>query len=211
MSFSLNEVEATAKKATRGAGYPWGIAEDAGKATRWLCARGQDGCALLAEVLHKFDGAPLAEITPDLRGGTWAAPGGTLCPLMAGTALADHALIAHPADLRMGAVAVPRMLLPFAALVATQFDAPVTLTWPGGAAITEGASLDLTEEGQTPTAPWLRLARGGVAATPRAALSRATPDPAAWDSLNAFAHRTYAPATEESRRKGAGAGTPDRD
>lgn len=40
MSFALNEIEATAKRATRGAGYDWGLAEDASKAVRWLCARG---------------------------------------------------------------------------------------------------------------------------------------------------------------------------
>ena len=40
MNLSLNEVEATAKKATRGAGYPWGLAEEAGKAVRWLCGAG---------------------------------------------------------------------------------------------------------------------------------------------------------------------------
>ena len=33
MSLSLNEVESTAKKAARGAGYPWGLAEEAAKAT----------------------------------------------------------------------------------------------------------------------------------------------------------------------------------
>ncbi|NND22495.1 MAG: DUF3726 domain-containing protein, partial [Silicimonas sp.] len=42
MSYSLNEVEATAKKAARGAGYPWGLAEEAAKATRWLCAHDID-------------------------------------------------------------------------------------------------------------------------------------------------------------------------
>jgi hypothetical protein len=34
--------------------------------------------------------------------------------------------------------------------------------------------------------------------------TRATPNPKAWDILTRFAHRTYAPATEESRRLGAG-------
>ena len=31
MSFALNEIEATANKAARGAGLDWGIAEEAGK------------------------------------------------------------------------------------------------------------------------------------------------------------------------------------
>ena len=51
MSYSLNEMEATAKRAARGAGYSWGLAEEASKATRWLCTQGLDGAAELAHVL----------------------------------------------------------------------------------------------------------------------------------------------------------------
>ena len=40
---------------------------------------------------------------------------------------------------------------------------------------------------------------------------RADPDPNDWAALLAFAHRTYAPATEESRLRGAGAGLSDND
>lgn len=58
MVLSLNEVQVTAKKAARGAGYPWGIAEEAGQAARWLCSHGLDGCAALAGVLARFDGIP---------------------------------------------------------------------------------------------------------------------------------------------------------
>ena len=34
MSFSLNEIEAMGRRAARGAGLHWGIAEEAGKAVR---------------------------------------------------------------------------------------------------------------------------------------------------------------------------------
>ena len=53
MSFSLNEVGATAKRAARGAGYAWGLAEEASEATRWLCAQGLDGAAQLALLLEQ--------------------------------------------------------------------------------------------------------------------------------------------------------------
>ena len=43
MTFSLNEIEAIGKRAARGAGLPWGLAEEAGKAARWLTARGLPG------------------------------------------------------------------------------------------------------------------------------------------------------------------------
>ena len=40
MSYSLNEFEALALKAARGAGLPWGLAEEAGKAVRILSSFG---------------------------------------------------------------------------------------------------------------------------------------------------------------------------
>ncbi|WP_424973246.1 DUF3726 domain-containing protein [Dinoroseobacter sp. S76] len=217
MTLSLNEVEAAARKATRGAGYPWGIAEDAGKATRWLCARGLDGCAALAEALSRFDGASLAEIAPNPAGAVWTAPAGELCPLMTGTTLSDHAGLSDhvglvdAAELRLVEVAVPLLLLPFVASMAAQRDRCVTLTWTEGSAVTDGSDLSLATL-PPPNTPWVTVAPGGAlgaARLPRS--SRATPAPEAWDTLNRFAHRTYAPATEESRRKGAGADTSNSD
>ncbi|HBM69159.1 MAG TPA: DUF3726 domain-containing protein, partial [Rhodobacteraceae bacterium] len=37
MSYSLNELQALARKAARGSGVPWGIAEEAAMAARYLC------------------------------------------------------------------------------------------------------------------------------------------------------------------------------
>ena len=36
MHASLNEIESLCKKAARGAGMSWGLAEEAGKAAKWL-------------------------------------------------------------------------------------------------------------------------------------------------------------------------------
>jgi hypothetical protein len=94
MKFSMNEVEAQAKKATRGAGYSWGLAEDAGKATRWLCHQGLDGVAELASLLQE-------------------APDEKTCALVQGTRLSDAALRA-PTDRRLlPPVAQPVFLFPF--------------------------------------------------------------------------------------------------
>ncbi len=51
MSWSLNEIEGLARKAARGSGLSWGLAEEAGKATRWLCAAGLPGADALAGLL----------------------------------------------------------------------------------------------------------------------------------------------------------------
>ncbi|MEM9268190.1 MAG: hypothetical protein AAGA78_04555 [Pseudomonadota bacterium] len=39
---------------------------------------------------------------------------------------------------------------------------------------------------------------------PNPSAQRADPPPAAWQTLERFAHRTYAPASEHSRQAGAG-------
>jgi hypothetical protein len=64
MTFSLNEVEAMGKRAARGAGLDWGIAEEAGKAARWLTARGLPGPELLAELLTRNEGKSYEELAP---------------------------------------------------------------------------------------------------------------------------------------------------
>ena len=60
MSYSLNEFEALALKAARGAGLPWGLAEEAGKAVRILSSFGFDAGPVLLEALkapkHEYNG-----------------------------------------------------------------------------------------------------------------------------------------------------------
>lgn len=196
--YSMNEVEALAKKAVRGAGYPWGIAEDAGKAVRYLCAYGQDGCGALARLLERFDGQPSEDRQPVLAGGVWSARSGVLCPLMAGTAAADRS-----APFETGPVAEPLLLIAFAHLIARGAKATVMLDCDGARAVTDGEALSI--EGQFPREGGAaRFDLGGVVSAPCERQGRACPDAADWEALSRFAHRTYAPATEESRLKGAG-------
>ena len=51
-NYSLAEIDALSRKACRGAGYSWGLAEDAGKAVRWLTAYGLPGAETLSELLQ---------------------------------------------------------------------------------------------------------------------------------------------------------------
>ena len=210
MTLSLNEIEATAKKAARGAGYPWGLAEEAAKATRWLCARDADGCGALAGLLERFDGKDVAGLLPQTDRGPWSARDGMLCPLATGAAISDlgHDVAAN--GIRTEAIAEPVLLVPFAALVARAFKEPVTVTAGDMALCTDGERMSST--GPAPhSSPGVSLCIGGTIDRPSKILERADPDPDAWAALLALAHRTYAPATEESRRKGAGAGLSDND
>lgn len=191
--FSLNEVEATAKKAARGAGYSWGVADEAGFAARWLTARGVDGCVALAALLRRMDGMDLSAAKPDMTQDGWAAAG-PLCPLLTGCLMSDLGR----RDYSIGPVAVPILVLPFIAGQggATIETATGTVTTDGDGVCISGR-IDGFASSVTVAAPILmsdRLDRS----------DRANPDPAVWATLLAYAHRTYAPATEESRLKGAG-------
>ena len=210
MILSLNEVEATAKRAARGAGYPWGFAEEAAKATRWLCAHGIDCCGVLARLLAQFDKSEIAANAPQTGGDTWIAAEGTLCPLTTGTAISDRAAKLRTSHIRLGRIAEPLMLLPFVAQSASQLQATVSVAWPGVTATTDGTRLSLTGEPGV-IADDVTVQIGGEVGDCVRLRSRSEPDPDTLELLGKFSHRTYAPATEESRLLGAGAGLSDND
>lgn len=194
MSFALNEIEATAKKATRGACYPWGLAEEAAKATRWLCAQGLDGVAILAAALTQ--------------------PSSPTAPLMICACFLDRAYALPQTktatEVKLTPDMSPLLLLPFVAMAARQIGSVLSLSCAEVSATTDGTGLCLT--GTFPeTATSVTVSLGGTLTTPLAQASRATPAPDSWAELNRLAHRTYAPATEESRLRGAGAGLSDND
>jgi hypothetical protein len=210
MSLSLNEVEATAKKATRGAGYPWGLAEEAARATRWLCSQNIDGCAALASLLGQVDGRMLDLFSPRIADDVWEAESGTLCPVVTGAALSDRAHTLHSQDIQLGSVHQPILLVPFAGLCAQQLDRTVTVAWTGTRATTDGQQLCLIGSPRN-HAVGVTVGEGGEIGSTQPRCSRAEPDLAALAVLNRFASRTYAPATEQSRLMGAGAGVSDND
>ena len=216
MAFSLNEIETMGKRAARGAGLTWGLAEEAGKAARWLTARGLPGPERLAEVLTRNDGKSYEELAPVSVEGVWHAPSGWLCPLITGAALSDRAAeIAAGAEFELGLTAQPLLLAPYAAGVAKATGTPIELSWSDVVMVftPEGVSI----EGD-PAALTVRSAdgvrcrcAGNAVVTSQADAPGRTVDAETWSQLNAFAQRTLAPATEASRLAGAGAGLSDND
>jgi hypothetical protein len=218
MLFSLNEIEAQLRKAARGAGLPWGLAEEAGKAARWLAMHGIDGLPASAALFEQNDGRPYDELAPMESEGEWRASGGRLCPLVAGAALADRAeQIADGRMVQLSSVAWPVLLAPFAAMVATVTGAPIVLEWPGVRFTFEGDGVRLAgQSGIAATASAPRASCGrrvGTAQGPilRPEIAGTVVAPDIWARLDVFVQRTYVPASEESRLKGAGAGLLDTD
>lgn len=216
MTFSLNEIEATGKRAARGAGLDWGIAEEAGKAARWLTMHGLPGPEILAELLTRNDGKSYEELVPASADGIWRARSGWLCPLIAGAALSDRASeIAAGRVFETGPIAFPLLLAPYVACGARPRGVVFELTWPGVTLTLAPDGLAIAGAEATLSA---RIADGvkcrvaaEVRVPPRATESGRAVDAETWSRLSAFAHRMLAPATEASRLAGAGAGLTDND
>lgn len=213
MTWSLNEIESLSRKAARGAGYSWGLAEDVGKAVRWLEARTLPGAAALVTHLTAGDGQDLAPQTPRIAPDGWTAPGDVICPILAGTMLADGMTAGQSTPLTLSNLRSPVLLLPFLAWMAEAQDRTVGLQL-AGTALTVSASGDLTASAPIPAPEMasLTLRFGAVAEglTPPEDLRSRCSDETV-NALSAFAAHTYAPATEESRLAGAGAGLSDND
>lgn len=217
MTWSLGETESLARRAARGAGMDWGMAEEAGRAVRWLCAAGWPGARALAALLSDTDGAPWEARRPQVAAMPWQARGGLLCPVAAGAALSDRAGdLAAGTGIRLGPTAWPLLLVPFMARAAEMTGAPLSAGWTG---VTVGHDGGVTRVlAADPAALAARRADAIVIglATARAGnpvrhAGRAEVDTQTARRLTEFAGRLLAPETPGRRRAGAGAGPGDND
>lgn len=208
---SLGEIDALCLKAARGAGFSWGMAQEAGRAARMLAAWKLPGPEALAAHLNEIDGA-VDQHAPVRDGKGWSCAAGAHCPISLGAALADFAHVLSDRPTILGAVHRPLLLPPFLRAVAEQRMARVVLQG-GSDRLNVGP---LGPEGR-PDAPsrWhdvrIFLAPLGDPSGPVITTAPYPIDSETLAALTDLAHRTYVPATEESRRSGAGAGPTDND
>ena len=186
--WSVGEIRALSIKAARGAGLPWGIAAEAGQAVGVLSRLGLPG----AEAL-------VADLTGDDPGGT----------LLLGCEIADSA---NPMRLEtFDRPVVPVLLAPFlrAALkehegltVHDSRNRELLRVSKTGCALVSDQALSTQPIRVSPAEPCPPV-------PPRQRVETIAPQTLA--NLQALAHKTYAPASELSRLKGAGAGIVDND
>jgi len=216
ITLSRNEIESLCMKAARGAGFSWGLAEEAGFAAGWLAARGIDGTAPLLRLLKQRSRHPAAAGAPRLTPGFWhCSDSATLCPIATGAALLDTALLADGPlrrDIRLDPVSIPVLILPFLARTAQTGANALTVDMQGTSFVfARDGTLDPLPAsgfiGQTALAITMRtiphLAVGRARQPLLPSISRTV-----LDGLNAFALQTTVPATDISRR-GAGSTTLD--
>jgi len=207
MIVSLNEAEVMATKAAWGAGRPWGLAQDAGRAVSTLEAMRLPGAESLLDVLVATDGVACEKLRPaSVQTECWQAER-PMCPVLVGAFISD--LGAQSEEVRLRQVHAPLLLVPFCLMA---FD-NVVFNWSDctirssdeglfvygalNAKVVDQVSIDDCEPAEEPTHRWHP---GAVDIGDEI-----------WEALSAFAHRTYVPASEASRLKGAGAGLTDND
>ncbi len=194
LAVSLNEVEALSAKAVRGAGAGWGLAEDVARAARWMAERGLDWSALLLRLLD----AGADRLNPALR-------------------IADLLPGARPGDTwhLEGCEPIWALAVLSSALYGGDLDVDVT-----GEGCTARLRPDRTVSAAEPIAALAALAAGPVTMRAQASALCQPVTPAArrtavavedWRTLEAFAARTYVPASARSRAAGAGGGRVDAD
>lgn len=191
---SLGEIEALVKRAARGAGLPWGLADEAGKAVRWLEAHGLPGSVEMVNTL---------EATGET--GTEIAKGASFCDQI------DR--FDADAGQTLGSVNHPLLILPFIALAARELPFAVQVHCGRDVVVCDGASVGseaallIGKHG----APVVVSKTSEAVVSPLSRQSRASVSADVKARFEDLASRTYAPATEASRLLGAGAGDSDND
>lgn len=212
---TLSEAESSLRKAARAVGLDWGLAEEAGKAARWLAAFKLPGPEIMLAHLQHIEGADYAGFIPDCGREPWQSPGGLLCPVVAGAALADRsARLVAGKELGLGRTAYPLLLAAALGQAARHHRTAFSVRWAGvqvncfadGLQIIGARGDLLLAEADT---VYCRRADDAVPEVSASTLACEIDDEA-WRQIEALAFRTYVPASEASRA-GAGAGLTDND
>lgn len=210
MIVSLGEIESAASLAARGAGYSWGLAEEAGKAARWLAARRLPWQQTFLAVLGSGPAEP--EFVLDTSG-IRAKANNLISPLSLGTYIADTR---SPLPLTLRDVRHPLWLLPSLAARARERRAPLEIGWDGAVVTLMDQSVSVSGDKSALWPDTILKARvdWGRKAKPPLFVKQSggvSVDPIIWSEIETVAARTYVPASEKSRLRGAGAGVSDID
>ena len=109
---TLSEIDTISKRATRGAGFSWGIAEEVGKNMRLLELYGLAGIKNLNKFLINYKEKQYQKIT--IISDTNIADRYPFCPIILGTNFIDQVnLLDTKTNIKISNVAFPILFLPF--------------------------------------------------------------------------------------------------
>ena len=212
---TLSEAESYLRKAARACGLDWGIAEEAGKAARWLAAFGLPGPETMLRHLRGLAGRDYRRFAPNCELEPWQAGNGALCPVVTGAALADRsAKMLGGNPINLGCTAYPLLLTAALSQAAAYHRSAFTACWAG-------VRVDCFADGLTiggnrgdlllAEVTHVRCSRENLENPELLPSARAYEiDEETFRQIDRLALQTYVPASDESRA-GAGAGLTDND
>jgi hypothetical protein len=210
VNLSLGEYSALVAKAFRGAGYSWGLTEEASFSARRLAESGFPTGDMVVRLLRQVDRMSTADVMPDAR---WTSLGPALCSVCLGTSIAD---LGGCGELSLGPTVEPLFVAPFLSRTLGEARSGYVIEWEGGECAVSEAKISVSgDEPVEPCRVVIRPQEQGLSQVVDALDSvrrqRVELREATMAALEAFAHRVYAPATAASRIAGAGAGLTDND
>ncbi len=211
MSYSFNELDSLVRKAARGAGLPTGHANAIATASVWLARRQFPVCEIVSRAVLGGMSAS------DVDRGSNAINFRNARSAVDGPAAIDLAIAADTGtDIMLQQLDEPALLLGLAGDAADAHQIGFTISGgeqayevgpragisPGHFMLTSGSDVVLSAIANT---------TAGSAAGYATRYDPAAVGDAGWDDLTALAAKTYVPASDQSRLKGAGAGLTDND
>jgi len=207
---SLNEIEVLFKKAAVGAGYPFGVAEEIGQAGAWLCAQGQDGIAACLAGIETGLDAPAPTVS-DSGTLSFADAHVARCgPSALDLLLSDDT----GGEVRLVNVDAPLLLVGLAGVAADAWATDIAMQFSDGCTVRVGpAGLDMSVPPPVAGVDVIMELRkaGGTPSDRKPPSGGLDVDARLWTEALALAARTYVPASDASRARGAGAGEIDND
>lgn len=241
IELSNNEAATLIKLAARGVRYPWGLGEEAAHVSRWLIERQLPSLDLFRALFAWTDKRNFDDLILQQHVVPWQCTSDALCPLVCGTAIIDSPSVLISVDkIDLVEVVCPMLLLPFIMEASIALDRSICVSWSETKVIVNGAVIELfsgSEDVLCSRSFMEKTASVSIAVVanpsanpapssdentavlddinkelwPKTTINRVLIDLSCVESLKQYAHRTYAPATEQSRLSGAGAGTTDND
>ncbi len=203
----MNQIEATIAKAALGAGWPHGLAEDCGRATAWLVARGFDGVrsALAAispgpslPVIEEAKGITVFRATQAIR----AAP--SAFDVLAAGGCRQQVLLQE--------IDRPLMVVGFGGIAATTYGVAFRLAFENACEVIVDRSLvQITGTFPSSGAEAIMDIETSKPAEVTAMLADLEIDDHLWRDALTMAAKSYVPSNNTSRQFGAGAGLIDDD
>ncbi len=215
MRCTLYEIETTLRKASSGTGLPFGLAEDIGKATTWLCEKGYNGVEEALVAINSMngwtDGAKVLTgdnemIFPDAKSA------------MCGPSVIDL-LLAEKIVTRINLLNVDSavLIMGFAGVAATSNNCEFQIEFSNSSTVRVGSN-KVTEHGLLPAMPDSILItchnnnlKNDAHAQTLKTHNGVEVNEGSWHQAEILAAKTLVPESKNSRASGAGALSSDND